>query len=419
MTKKRLIYINLDGFGKYYYDQMSAGKEALPNIKKLVKRGVLFEQAYTGIPSITVPMQTGIVSGCYSDRTGNCDKYWDREANEIILTGRLNRAQTIGETLAEEGRTFVSIQQFALEGKGAVRGKRDRLYTEPGGDYRIRFSMLLKLIRENVIEDKGTVYEYPEFPEAVFLYIDDLDSVGHNPPWCYADSERKRVDNVCRVLEGIDEMLGEMFNSLEEKGLFDSMYLLLTTDHGMISYRGKSRLGDFICALEEWGFRVAVCKEGKVEMKDYDILLTSHDIQCQMFLNEKSEDFRAMKVEALKKCIIKLPYVETVMTAKELADRGVYRDYADLLISPAEGESFSLYPLDQEHLYATHDSLHKKCQHIFTAMAGPGIRSDYRENSLVYTKDLIPTLAYCLGWKQPRDATGRWLTSILREEMER
>ena len=414
MMKKHLIYINLDGFGRYYYDRMRDEQKALPNIRKLVKRGVFFEQAYTGIPSITCPMQTGIVSGCYSDRTGNCDKYWDREANEIVLTGRLNRAQTIGEVLAEEGRTFVSIQQFALEGKGAVRGRKDRLYMEPGGDCRKRFSVLLKLIRENVIEHEGTIYEYPEFPDAVFLYIDDLDSVGHNSPWCYADSEEKRVDNVCRVLEGIDELIGETLKSLEEKGLLDSTYLLLTTDHGMVSYRWKSRTEDLICALKEWGYRVAVCREGNVETKDFDILLTSHDIQCQMFLAKGADNLNVM--ESLKKRLSGLPYVETVLTAQELTERGVYRDYADLLISPAEGESFSLIPLDQKHLYATHDSLHEKCQHIFTAVTGPGIRSDYRETSLVYNKDLIPTLAYCLEWKQPRDATGRRLTSILREE---
>ena len=222
------------------------------------------------------------------------------------------------------------------------------------------------------------------------------------------------MDNVCRVLEGIDELIGETLKSLEEKGLLDSTYLLLTTDHGMVSYRGKSRTADLICALKEWGYRVAICREGNVETKDFDILLTSHDIQCQMFLAEGADNLNVM--ESLKKRLCGLPYVETVLTAQELTERGVYRDYADLLISPAEGESFSLIPLDQKHLYATHDSLHEKCQHIFTTVTGPGIRSDYRETSLVYNKDLIPTLAYCLKWKQPRDATGRKLTSILREE---
>lgn len=415
MMKKYLIYINLDGFGKYYYDRMSAGEMALPNIKKLMKRGVFFERAYTGIPSVTCPMQTGIVSGCDSGRTGNCDKYWDRRSNEIVLTGRLNRAQTIGETLAEEGRTFVSIQQFALEGKGADKGRKDSLYVEPGGDYRKRFSMLLKLIRELVIEDEGAVYKYREFPEAVFLYLDDLDSVGHNPPWCYADSEEERVDNVCRTLSGIDELLGELLDSLEEKGLLDSTYLLLTTDHGMVSYRGKSQIGDLKDSLEKWGYRVAVCGGGKVEEKNFDILLTSHDIQCQLFLAGEHDNG---EMEALRKRLCTLPYVETVMTAQELAVRDVRRDYADLLISPLEGECFSLTNLDPEHLYAAHDSLHEKCQHIFAVIAGPGIRQDYREASTVYNKDFLPTLAGCLGWKQPGDATGRMLSEILREDWE-
>ena len=72
---KHLLYINLDGFGKYYYDQM-ADRDALKGINRLKRMGCFFEQARTGIPSITYPMQSAIVSGCYSEMTGNCDKIW-------------------------------------------------------------------------------------------------------------------------------------------------------------------------------------------------------------------------------------------------------------------------------------------------------------------------------------------------------
>ena len=173
---KHLLYINLDGFGKYYYDQM-ADRDALKGINRLKKMGCFFEQARTGIPSITYPMQSAIVSGCYSEMTGNCDKIWDRDKNQVVPLRRLNKAETIGEVLKKEDVTTVSIQQFTLENRGCRKDDPQHLYVQPGGDYRTRFSILERLITDREIETENGKITYEKLPEAIFLYVDDLDTI--------------------------------------------------------------------------------------------------------------------------------------------------------------------------------------------------------------------------------------------------
>jgi len=56
--ENNLIYINLDGFGRYYFEAIDNKKERIPNIMSLISDGVFFEEAYTGCPSITFPMQS-------------------------------------------------------------------------------------------------------------------------------------------------------------------------------------------------------------------------------------------------------------------------------------------------------------------------------------------------------------------------
>lgn len=398
---ERLLYMNFDGFGWYYYDTMPDKEKALPSLTRLIREGVLYENAWTGIPSITFPMQCAIVSGCYSNRTGNCDKGLDRERNEIVAHKRKNRAQTAAEALSCLPIHIVSIQQFAVEGRGCQRGVKERLYVQPGGSYKTRFNVLQRLIRSNTISDGEAVYRYDSLPEAIFFYADDLDAIGHNPLGCYSDTEEERVARVQQRLKEMDQELGATMALLEEAGVYDSTYILLTTDHGMISYRGKSRAEELKQALLEFGFQtVVLCREGPVKGGDRaDVILTSHDIQCQMYFREPFARQRE-----LAGFLKKLPFVDTVLTGEQLASQGVCKEYADMLVSPVEGECFSMEEIPKGLLLAAHDSLHEKCRHIFALAKGPGLPMGEKESRKVYNIELLPDVFRRLSWPLPADA---------------
>lgn len=416
--KEHFIYINLDGFGYYYYDRMEDKKKNLPNLSRMIDDGVFFENASTGIPSITCPMQIAIVSGCYSDQTGNCDKYWDRASNRIVVTKRKNRAQTIAEAMREEKHTIVSIQQFTLKERGTEDKNPQYLYLEPGKGFKERFAILNHLISDLSIDlGDNKCYCYNELPDAIFMYIDDLDRIGHNPPSLGAITESQRINNVCEAIKGIDAQIGEMLEGLKKRNLINSTYILITTDHGMISYKGKSKLSDLVCTLRECGYLVMVCYEGKVSSENFDLLLSMHDIQCQVYFNKRlnPDKFSKAKLDMLYKKIDSLWYVERILSKEQLKRRGVCEEYADLLISPVEGESFSYVTLERNRLYAAHDSLNEKCQHIFAIAAGPRLKKNYIEQDLVYNIDFIPTIMSCLGWSGPRDSTGKVIGKIIEQ----
>lgn len=404
---KRLLYINLDGFGKYYYDQM-ADREELKGINRLKKNGSFFEQAYTGIPSITYPMQSAIVSGCYSEKTGNCDKIWDRSSNQVVLLRRLNRAETIGEVLEKERVTTVSIQQFTLENRGCRRDDPEHLYVQPGGDYKKRFEILERLITDQEIETENGKMVYEKLPDAIFLYVDDLDTIGHNPEFCRTDVEEKRVHNVQQRLREIDAEIHRLLELLERKKLLEETYLLLTTDHGMISCT-EDRTVQLKEALERYGFeKVCCCWEGDVPEKT-EVLLTGHGIQCQIYLPKTFGKKQRMELKAYLQTF---DFAESVLTKEELVEKGVCEEYADILISPKEGMGFAFGGMEKGKLYASHDSVNEKCQHIFAILAGPDVRKGYIEPRRVKNIDFIPSLAERMGWRRPENAVGRLPESV-------
>lgn len=404
---KRLLYINLDGFGKYYYDQMT-DRDELKGINRLKEMGCFFEQAYTGIPSITYPMQSAIVSGCYSEMTGNCDKIWDRNKNQVVPLRRMNRAETIGEVLEKEDIATVSIQQFTLEDRGCRRDTPKHLYVQPGGDYKKRFSILEQLITDKEIETEDGKFVYEKLPEAIFLYVDDLDTIGHNPDFCRTDVEEERVQNVQQRLREIDTELDRLLDLMEREHLLEETYLLLTTDHGMISCT-EDRTVQLKEALEQYGFEdVCCCWEGDVPEKT-EVLLTGHGIQCQIYL---PESFGKEQRMGLKTYLEKFDFAEKVLTKEELMEKGVCEGYADILVSPKEGIGFAFGGMENGSLYASHDSVHEKCQHIFAVLSGPDVRKGYVERRDVKNIDFIPSLAEHMGWKRPGNAVGRLPESV-------
>ena len=137
--------------------------------------------------------------------------------------------------------------------------------------------------------------------------------------------------------------------------------------------------------------------------KETQVLLTGHGIQCQIYLPQNTKELERQR---LKHYLETLEFTDQVLTAEELAKRGVCREYGDLVVSPKEGMSFSFGGMEEERLYASHDSLHEKCQHIFAVLTGPDIKKGYVEERTVKNIDFIPSLAEHMGWRKPKNAAG-------------
>ncbi|MCM0651042.1 alkaline phosphatase family protein [Clostridium swellfunianum] len=413
-----LIYINWDGFGRYYYDIANSDTyKGTTNLNSLIKEGVFFEKLYTGIPSITYPMQSAIVSGSYSEHTENVYKYYSKEEKKLILCRRKNSAETIGQVLYRENIPFVSVQQFALLEKGAQWDEKNRLYIQPGGDYKNRFKELFKLLEGKEIISKDKAFSYEELPRVIFLYVDDLDSIGHNQLYkrgkLRAFTEKGRVRNVVNRLLQMDKMLGELIDKLKALNIYDKTTILLTTDHGMVPYKGKSCFDALSQALKALSYASvkALDKEGQQgELEENEVIAVSAGVQLQLYFKDSCKN----KLEEIKKALQQEEYVETVLTKYDLSERGTAEFFADILVSPKPPYHFHLGEKNSFLLGGAHDSLNEKAQHIFGVLKGNYFKQNYKCMEKVNNIDFIPTICTALSLPLPANSRGKILKSILK-----
>lgn len=391
MDKNYLLYINFDGFADFYY---SDEQWRFPALKALVDDSVRFSSCYSSIPSITVPMQTAIVTGCTSARTGNCYQYYDKRTEKVVKTGRHLEAETVAELYRKMGRTVLSIQQFAVENYGCTRDDKDHLYIQPEKDFSLRFDILCDYY-ENL---KVPGFEFESYRDLVLFYIDDLDSDGHNHHAPFARDESERVEKARRKLELIDGRIAELISLLKRKGLYEKTTILLTADHGMVGFQGKSyrkRLRDDLSAL------LGV----DVSFSSGDVVIIGNTIQAQIYFNNGF----SVDQNNLKNKLLSLDYVEKVLTKDELDALGIDPRYADLLVSPKEGYAFFSPDLSPSDIrFASHDSLSEKAQHVFALIHHPSLEPglDERRVSII---DMIPTCLSLVGMPSLSDATGEVL----------
>lgn len=420
-TENYCIYINIDGFAKYYFDTARKLNVSLHNLEMLINEGSYFENLWTGIPSITFPMQSSILSGAYSSVTGNVSKYFDEKENKIVHCKHLNYGETFGEVLRAQNYSLISIQQFVLNDRGASYEDKDFLYLQPGGDYEKRFQILLKLLRNNRInlDDKSIFYE--KIPEFIFLYVDDLDEVGHNPIMTYeglmAFSERKRISKVISRLQKIDNKIGEVIRALKEKGIYERSYILITTDHGMVPFIGKSSMPRLVKALEDCEFKNIIYTDDLIPKKyenNWDVVITSTGIEAQVYFNSDKVDLGKIKHKLEKE-----DYIEKVLTRDELIDRGVFNGFADILVSPIPPYHFNGDASKRFLLKGGHDSLNEGTQRIFGVLKGPLIKENFIYKDASKNIDLIPTLCEVLKIPVMRNSTGKVIREVIKpKEMD-
>lgn len=420
-----VVYINWDGFAWYYYELANSGVETkTPVINELADKGVLFKNAYTGIPSITNPMQIAILTGSWPQTTGNCYKYFDKEKRAVTTLGRHNDAETIAEAAVRQGLKVASIHHYILINRGTEEGNPDKPYISLGENISsiLRFDEAIKLIKgEPVGIGKGRV-KLNHIPRFIAMYMDDLDGFGHNGGITYgilpAVTEKGRLDNVIKRLELMDKKLGEFLQACKNRGIYDRMTFVLTTDHGMSPFGkqglmseglSESKLPDLVYTLEMAGYKVQLLQEDEKLNQDTDIVLLTSGLSIQLYFTQRYSDSDVTKIIS---AIKGKNYMGKIMKKEELINRGAMKEFADLYISPKVPYCFR----PEKHVHTArgnHDSLEEHSQHIFSLMWGRGVKQGYVYTDRMYNIDFARTMTTLLGIEGPSNATGSILSEAL------
>ena len=275
------------------------GHEAIqtPNLDKVASQSVLFRRGY--VPTaLCRPALMTLVTGTYSHRnfiTGN-DPAKNKINDDYVkdkgktakaqLIDNIDRFETLPQALAKLG--YLSHQSGKWwEGsyqRGGFTHGMTRGYPDKGGRHG---DDGLKIGREgfkpiNDFMDEAIAQEKPFF----LWYAPFLPHTPHNPPKRLMDkyTAEKRPKFIARyfaMVEWFDETIGQLMQSLEDKGVAENTLVIYVTDNGWIqnanngSYAPRSKRSPY-----EGGIRTPIMYHwpGKIAPSDRPELATSIDI---------------------------------------------------------------------------------------------------------------------------------------------
>jgi len=392
---RHVLYVNWDAFDSRYI-----GRVPTPVLDRLTTEGVLYRTARAGIPTITPCMQTSIVTGAWPAVHGNTYRYFDQASGTVCQTGRENSAETIAEAAERSGLTTASVQQFTLRGRGTYPDNPQHLYVEPGGGMARRLQVAQEILRSGPA------------PRFLAFYADDLDAIGHNhqphPDYDHhavASTDSQRMARTLERLAEMDRMLGRLIEAMPS-----DTALVLTTDHGMVGFQGRSVLPEIIAALRAAGLVPEVLATGMAPATGTDLALTTVGLQVQLRWVDRPRQ------EVLAEAVGKMALAEWfggVMDRAELDRRGAHPHFADCLLWPREG--FHCHVQDEVEFPPLGGHETPLAGTVPLLLWGSGVRQLGPVGGPVETISAAPALAHLLGIRPPAQSTARSLPDALQE----
>jgi len=438
-----VLYVNWDGFAFEWYRMVNERYGGTPHLNALIRDGVLFTRAETGVPAITGAMQQCIASGAWPADTGNCYRYYDAASNRVRQYGRDNRLENIAEAAVRHGIRTAAVHAWYFQQRGTWEGDETNPYfhEEWPSSFSRRTDLLLRIIRGQPVVSGGRKIVFRQMPRFLAIYGDDLDGAAHNGNVGYlglkrADTRRQWLDNIAATLMRLDDDLGRIMQALKETGMDRRTTIVLTTDHGMVPYgagdrdlsggvpaEARTSLHDLAETVAEAGvavrgerFRVeCLFRDGESAREETDIVVTPVVLQAQIRFRRPLPDAAVQEIVARLRS---KPYYGAHLTNDELVMRGTADDYADLLVSARPPHHFRPDSPDDVRLVGgNHDSLDGGVRHIFSLLYGAHVRKGIRIDRKVTIADVAPTIARLLGFEGPAGAVGTALDEALEEPL--
>lgn len=403
----KIIYINLDGFSYSYYKlAKELGKTKI--FDKFAEDGFIFSNLHSGIISITNPMQSAILSGAWSNKTHNFYQHYDKETKKIVKHLRTNDAENVACAYLRNNLSTISIHQFMLENAPCKYDVKDRAYFRTENmpsNYLPRLDILKKIIVQQPVKSKELEFVYDELPEFISLYIDDLDSLGHNNNSYDSIPVREkiedRLDDIIKRLVDIQEKLLEVVNACKTKGLYDDLVFLITTDHGMTKFEGKSFITDLLLQINNLGIKASLVSNCDNET---EVILLPYNIECSIYYEKPLSKEKERRLIKLLDSLDYINYLnkKTLINCYSMDERG-----PDFLVCAKPFGHFYHRDYDKGIYGGAHDSFDASSQHIFGLLFGSNVSKKGLYNRYIESIDLIPTIVKNVHEITLKDATGK------------
>jgi hypothetical protein len=412
----RLLIISLDAA----YEADAETLLSLPNLGALADRGVFCRNVQTIYPSLTYPIHTSIITGCYPDKHGipHNEKYapdtpaakraWYWEAGDI-------RVPTLHQEAMRAGREVASILWPVSGRNKAIRYNFPEVHALAGENQTAKvlrygsFWWLLKnelkygkqristkqphldsfatLIAQKLIEkqynpettaliESGSRRRSRFMPDLLSIHLVDLDAARHQ----YGTHSKEAME----ALHRLDQNVGILLKALNDAGVMDDTIIAVVSDHGQADVEREF-------ALDAW------LKANGVPARAQTLGLGAY-IHCG-----RGDYHRVMEILQENRAQL---HIKTIYTRQQLramhAPQGIV-----LAVEPEDGIEY-VDDFKEEQHRANHGfgPEHPAAQCLLW-LSGPPFLQGARLRGIRIV-DIAPTLAYAMRLELPQ-AQGRVL----------
>jgi predicted AlkP superfamily pyrophosphatase or phosphodiesterase len=218
--KPYVVLISFDGFRPDYLDRFE-----LPSFRRVLKRGARARAMIPVFPSLTFPNHYSLVTGLYADRHGIVgNSFYDPDRKETyslsdrkaVTDGTWYRGEPIWVTAETQGMVTAAFFWPGSEAsiKGVVPTYRKEYNQSTSNEERV--NGVLEWLR--LPEERR--------PHLLTLYFSELDSASHRGAMNSPQIEL--------AAKSLDRSLGTLMDRIDAMPIHDRVYLVLTSDHGMV-----------------------------------------------------------------------------------------------------------------------------------------------------------------------------------------
>jgi predicted AlkP superfamily pyrophosphatase or phosphodiesterase len=218
-----ILLISIDGFRADYFELHQP-----PTINRLATEGTRAKWMLPAYPTKTFPIHYTIVTGLYPDNHGMIENnMWDPKTNAVFGLNRREEVENpswwggepIWNTAQKQG--LIAGAFFWPGTETAIGGMQPKFWRPYQDDtpHKERVDTVLGWLDLPV----------GERPRMMTLYFSDVDSAGHrNGP----DAPQTR-----EALMRVDRSIKRLMDGIADRGLLNSVNIILTSDHGMAPYK--------------------------------------------------------------------------------------------------------------------------------------------------------------------------------------
>lgn len=415
--------------------------EAMPNVYAFSKRGVYGKQHHSVFPTVTRVNSSSYASGSYPATNGimgntvyfpqvdkkkglNTGEASEMEKVTVATGGHLLTTISLGEILQAAG---AKMMVFSSGSSGQALFQN---HTVSGGAI-INTSMILpESYKSTVLADLGPVPAHAKPNSAQHKWVTDaliryglrldgpmVSAIWFSDPDGTAHYDGMGVQSSMESIKSVDEQFGRIIADLEKKQLTEKFNIIISTDHGFVTYIGKNSVSEYLI------------KEGlKIDKESEDVVIAegaiyvqNHDPQKikQIVASLQSQDWvggiftKASKPGDLKGSIEGTVSFDAIHWNHPERSGDILVDYDwndDKNSMGYAGSSFS------RGVAAGHGGFSKYEVHIALLAAGPSFKSAYESELPSSNVDIAPTILHIHHLNIPTSMDGRVLNELLSEE---